>query len=458
MLARIATALLLSGAILAAPQAAVARGITLGFFDGQFSGGNPDPALSQAQQVGSRVVRLMPRWDRIAPTTRPANFDPTNPDDPAYNWSQLDADVRAAQAHNQDVLLTIFGAPTWAQGGDKPSGQYGVNWKVDPQAVGDFATAIARRYSGTHLDPAGQSLPRITDWQIWNEPNLYTNFNPQWERVDGEWQPSAPVRYRKVLNAAYAALKAVSPENRVITAGTGPFGDLDPGGNRMGPLLFWQYLLCLKRTVGCDNPARFDVASHHPYSVRGPSAHAANPNDASVPDVRKVAALVRTAVRQRTALPSASKPMWVTELAWDSSPPDPDGVPAAQQAAWLSKAVYVLWKQGVSLLTWFQVSDSPPQPSFAATNQGGVFLVDGGRKPSADAYRFPFVVVKQHKRRLAWGLAPSPGRVRLEEYRQGRWRAVRTLIAPADRVFSAHLARGSSRLRAVQGNVVSPSR
>jgi hypothetical protein len=443
--------------MLAAPQAAMARGITLGFFDGQFSSQEPNRALDEAQEVGSRVVRLMPSWSAIAPTTRPAGFDPTNPDDPAYNWAQLDADTRAAQAHRQTILLTIYGAPTWAQGEDKPSGRYGANWKVDPGAVADFATAIARRYSGSHLDPAGQPLPKITDWQVWNEPNLYTTFNPQWERVGGVWRPYAPVRYREVLNAAYAALKAVSPDNRVVTAGTGPFGDLDPGGNRMGPLLFWRYLLCLKPTAGCDDPARFDVASHHPYSVRGPSAHAANPNDASVPDVRKVAALVRTAVRQRTALPPASKPMWVTELAWDSSPPDPDGVPAAQQAAWLSKAIYVLWKQGVSLLTWFQVSDAPPQPSFAATNQGGVFLVDGGRKPSADAYRFPFVVLKQRKRRLAWGLAPSAGRVRLEEYRHGRWRTVRNLTAPANRVFSAHLGRGATRLRAVQGDVVSLS-
>jgi hypothetical protein len=457
MLARIATALLLSGAILAAPQAAVARGITLGFFDGQFSGANPDPALSQAQQVGSRVVRLMPRWDRIAPTTRPANFDPTNPDDPAYKWSQLDADVRAAQAHNQAVLLTIFGAPTWAQGDDKPSGKYGVNWKVDPQAVGDFATAIAWRYSGTHLDQAGQPLPKITDWQIWNEPNLYTNFNPQWERVDGEWQPFAPVRYRQVLNAAYAALKAVSPENRVITAGTGPFGDLDPGGNRIGPLWFWRYLLCLERTPGCEDPAHFDVAAHHPYSVRGPTAHAANPDDASVPDVGKIARLVRTAVSGGTALPRATKPTWVTELSWDSSPPDPDGVPAAQQAAWLAKSAYVLWKQGVSLLTWFQVVDAPPEPSFAASYQGGVFLLDGTAKPSAAAYRFPVVALKRRRNRLVWGVAPSAGRVRIQESRHGHWRTIRTVTAPSDRVFSMRLARGSTRLRAVQGDVVSPS-
>jgi hypothetical protein len=456
MLARIVIALLLSVAPLAAPQAAAARGITLGFFDGQFSGANPGPVLTQAQQVGSRVVRITPRWSDIAPATRPPSFDPTNPDDPAYDWSQLDADVRAAQAHRQRVLLTIFGAPTWAQGGDKPSGQYGANWKVDPQDVGEFATAIARRYSGTHLDLTGQPLPKVTDWQIWNEPYLYTNFNPQWERVHGDWQPYAPIRYREILNAAYAALKAVSPENHVVTAGTGPFGDLNPGGHRIGPLLFWRYLLCLDRTTGCDQPAHFDVASHHPYSVRGPTAHAVNTNDASVPDVRKVAKLVRAAVRRGGARPRLTKPMWVTELAWDSSPPDPEGIPAARQAAWLSKSVYVLWKQGVSLLVWYQVTGSPPKPSYAASNQGGVFLLDGTPKLSAAAYRFPFVVVKRGKGRLVWGIAPAPGRVRLEALRAGRWRRIRALTAPSDRVFSAHLGRGSSSLRAVQGGVVSP--
>jgi hypothetical protein len=455
-MARTATAFALIFITFALPQSAWARGLTLGFFDNDFVGSDPSPELSQAQSVGSRVARLMPRWRLVAPRARPAQFDPANPDDPSYDWKTLDADVREAQTHGQEILLTIYDAPAWAQGADRPGGEHGVNWKVDPQAVADFATALARRYSGSHLDASGQHLPRITNWQIWNEPNLYASFNPQWERSKNTWQPYAATHYRAILNAAYGALKAVSRDNRVVTAGTGPFGDPNPGGQRIPPLLFWRYLLCLKPNAGCEAPAHFDVAAHHPYSVRGPTAHAANRDDASVPDVRKIVSLVRTAVRRHLVLPATSKPMWVTELAWDSNPPDPDGVPITQQAEWLSRSVYELWRQGVSLLTWFQVTDSRPVPSFAASYQGGVFFLDGRPKPAAEAFRFPFVVLKQGQRRLAWGIAPTTGPVRIEEQVRGRWKLSRIVTAPSDRVFSVRLRRATTSLRAVQGMVTSP--
>jgi hypothetical protein len=442
-----------------------AHGITLGFFDGSFTNGDPAVAeqwFSRAQSTGSQVVRMMPAWSSIAPKTKAATFDPANPDDPGYKWTVLDAEVREATAHGQHIIFTIFNAPLWAQGDDRPSSGKNVNWKVDPMAVAAFATALAKRYSGTHVDPTNPAatLPRITDWQVWNEPNIYTTLNPQWVRSDGKWVAYSPARYRDILNQAFAALKSVSASNRVITAGTAPFGDPDPGGDRIMPLKFWRLFLCLDPSTGCATPAHFDVASHHPYSVRGPTAHAANADDASVADVAKVWALVKKATSSGKALPRTSKPMWVTELSWDTNPPDPQGIPVSVQARWLAQSAYVLWKQGVSLLAWYQIGDAAASSAaqYAASNQGGVYYADGREKASAAAFRFPFLVRASGKARsAAWGVAPAPGTVVIERRRGATWEAVATAHVGSDRILSVSLPLRGGTFRARAGTVVSPS-
>jgi hypothetical protein len=59
-------------------------------------------------------------------------------------------------------------------------------------------------------------------------------------------------------------------------------------------------------------------------------------DDVAVPDLRKLARVVRSAVHQGDVLPRRHKRLWVTEISWDSSPPDRLGVPAPRQAQWLA--------------------------------------------------------------------------------------------------------------------------
>ena len=131
--------------------------------------------------------------------------------------------------------------------------------------------------------------------------------------------------------------------------------------------------------------------------------------------------------------------VWVTELSWDSSPPDPRGVPAQEQARWLEEALYVLWRSGVDTVTWFLVRDQAPTPSYGDTYQSGIFLRDGTPKPSATAFAFPFVAepLGGGKVRL-WGRAPAAGRVLVQRRVGGRWVATATFRASAPgRIFTA---------------------
>ena len=191
----------------------------------------------------------------------------------------------------------------------------------------------------------------------------------------------------------------------------------------------------------CRARARFDVLAHHPYSVGRPRRKAINPDDVSIPDIVKLTRLLRTAERSGRALPRKRHAVWVTETSYDSSPPDPDGVPAATHARWLQEAFFLLWRQGVDTITWFQIRDQLPAPSFAATNQSGVYLADGRAKPAARAFRFPLVAERATRRsHRVWGRSPLAGRVTIERRSGAGWRKVRTVQVKRGATFLLRIA------------------
>jgi hypothetical protein len=344
----------------------------IGFYDPVFAA--PDRAvwLDRAAQAGSTVVRMDLNWSLVAPH-RPA--DPDDPADPAYRWANVDAAVADANARGQRVILTVWGAPPWAEGAGRPADAGIGTWMPSPTALKSFMTAAGTRYVGA-----------VRAWQIWNEPNLSQHLAPQWRNG----KMFAPVRYRSLLNASYEALKAIDPANVVVTAGTGPYGDPRANANRIMPVRFWRAVLCLDgerlKPRKCENPASFDALAHHPYGVRGPRSHARNDDDVAVPDLARLTRIERAAVRAKTVRPAQRKQLWVTEVSWDSSPPDPDGVPAEQHAQWLKDAMTVLERQGVDVVTWFRLRDQAPVPNFGLTNQSGLYLLTGEAKPALQAF------------------------------------------------------------------------
>jgi len=49
----------------------------------------------------------------------------------------------------------------------------------------------------------------------------------------------------------------------------------------------------------------------------------------------------------------------VTEFSWDTTPPDPKGVPVQLEARWVPQALYQAWKSGVSFFNWGGLRDQP---------------------------------------------------------------------------------------------------
>jgi hypothetical protein len=450
----------------ARPAAAGPHGLALGVTDPALS--SPDPALreewgTKASDTGADLALLGVSWSAIAPRTRPAGFDPADPADPAYDWETLDSAVRGAVAHGLQPLLNIDFAPRWAEGPNRPSLAVapGGTWLPQPAELGPFARALAARYSGGFVDPANPAagaLPRVRYFEIWSEENLSLHLTPLWEGR----KLIAPQHYREMLNAAYAGIHAADPGARVVVGGLSPFGDRFAGGSRIPPVWFWRALLCLRgsklRQVGCPEPAHFDIAAHNPIGVLGPSTSAFSPLDASTPDIGRLTPIVRRAVATGRALPARPKPFWATEIWWDSSPPDPEGVPLRRHARFVTKSLFELWRQGVSAVVWWYLRDQAPGAAgFGATQQSGLFYRDGRPKPAYRAFRFPFVAIRgKHGRLLLWGKAPSPGRLAVERRSGHGWVPIARPVAGADRVFVTRVdASGRFKARAKQGGETS---
>jgi hypothetical protein len=265
-----------------------------------------------------------------------------------------------------------------------------------------------------------------------------------------------------MLNAFYAGLHSTPSDALVVTAGTGPFGDPGPGGNRMMPALFVRELLCLRKrgnrfaTQSCPQPATFDVLAHHPYSVGAPTRKALNDDDVSIPDLDKLIEPLRAAEKAKRALPAIKHRVWVTEVSYDSDPPDPDGVPETRHAGYLAQTFAILARQGVDTIIWFQIRDQAPEPSFAATNQSGIYLRDGTPKTAEKAFRFPFYASKSKSATSIWGRAFADGSVRIERRTGTSWRTVKTITVKAGRTFDTKVA-GTGTVRARLGSLTSLS-
>ena len=168
----------------------------------------------------------------------------------------------------------------------------------------------------------------------------------------------------------------------------------------MAPALFVRSLV--SRTV------HMDAYDHHPYSVGGPTRKALNPDDVSVPDLGKLTRPVRAAWRAGRVLPKGHvPPLWITEFSWDSSPPDPQGVPMRTLARWVPQTLRAFDRAGVRTALWYQVDDQLPTPSYAATYQSGLYFADGRPKLIQQAFRFPFTASRRGARVAVWLRAPG---------------------------------------------------
>lgn len=380
--------------------------------------------------AGATAVRATLSWYAIAPRDLPPDFNPEDPFDPAYDWTSSDAKIKAALAHGLEPYLAVNDAPVWAR-----TGQQGAGAPPNPADFGKFMRAAAERYSGKN-----PGLPRIRYWQVWIEPNVNKFFNPQF----ANGKPVAPLKYAALVNAAAAAVHGVHADNKVIAGGLSPFTVKVGETHTIGPMRFMREMLCMTKKneprPSCSRRVNFDIWSHHPFTTGGPTHHARNPDDVSLGDLPEMKALLTAAYKSHHVLTSGSPGFWVTEFSWDTNPPDPRAVPIKLQARWTAEALYVMWKVGITLVTWLDLRDNP-YPS-APTQSGlywrGATLAQDKPKPTLTAFRFPFVAYRQKADTLVWGRTPwgKPGRVAIYQSSTGHWKQIAVLATNSYGIFN----------------------
>lgn len=462
-----------AGAALGAVPAAAAPGLRTGFFDlsafQDASSSDRAIAINRTKTARASMVRILAVWRGVNPVRPPDAATARNPAWSGYSWSYIDATVRDVAAAGLQPVITQTEAPRWAEGARRPRVSRNAplgTWRPSPEAYGNFAAAMARRYSGSFPDPArpGAVLPRVKYWQAWNEPNLTTYLTPQWVRHGKGFRAASPGHYRKMLNAFYAGVKRVNRSNFVIAGPTSPFGEPWRGGRRMPPAAFARSLMCVRgrshpKPVRCpDSPVRLDAISQHPYALGSPRRAALNPDDVVMPDFHKLTRPLRVAVRSGRVAPRRHKQVWVTEFAWDSKPPDPQGSSLALQAQYIQQGLYTLWRQGVSTAIYFLLRDSARGQGFKFTYQGGLFfrsrsIQTDKAKPAFQAFRFPFAAFRSRGVAKIWGIAPAAGAVTIEAHGRRGWRTLTRVRAGGNRVFfkRRRVKKGTS-LRARQGS------
>lgn len=331
--------------------------LKVGFYDEATTLFRPDDpeGWNTLDELNARVLRLNLYWNRVA-KRRPAK--PADHTDPAYDWSLYDSAVERARERGIELIFSVFGTPGWANGGK--------GFRYAPKRLADlraFSKAAAERY------------PTVNAWAAWNEPNAPNFLRPQSQKRGGRWVFTSPKIYAGICNAVVAGVNAARPRATVACGVLNPRGKRHPNGRRdsVAPVVF----LSRMRIAG----ARPEAIAHNPYPWSKhikPLQRVRSRTNVTLGNIDVLVGAVDRLWRGRL-------PIWITEYAYQTNPPDRRfGVSWKTQAKYLRQAVrYVRRKKRISYFCWFLVKD---ERAVARWNSG-VMTADGRHKRSFAAFR-----------------------------------------------------------------------
>jgi polysaccharide biosynthesis protein PslG len=249
-----------------------------------------DRELNAAARTGATWLRVLIDWHIVEPMPG------------AFNWGYVDHWINGARQRGMNVLGLIAYTPDWA----RAPGSYFSAPPVDPSTYGAFAAKVAQRYGD-----------RVSNWEIWNEPNLPLFFG---------FTDNRPERYTELLKVAYPAIKAVQPNSTVIAGGLSPAFEPDAPP----PFVNAMYAAGAKGS--------FDAMAMHPYVFPGGLA-ADSQNGWS--DVERVHQLM-------IDNGDGAKKIWMTELGAPTSAPTAEGVSQEEQARQITDVLRQAAQSGYS--------------------------------------------------------------------------------------------------------------
>ena len=383
-------------------------------------------ALTQMKSLGVDTVRVTVLWETVAENARflkadiaklrgekytrareaarrqNRRFKPANPSTyPIRNWDRYDNLVRAATERGIRVYFNVTGpGPKWAHA-KKPKGSTASQRTFKPKAreFKLFVTAVGKRFAGTYRDENGSrsTLPRVSMWSLWNEPNQGGWLSPQWENG----RAASPAIFRKLYQQGYAGLVSTGhrADNDIILLGeTAPLGsDAKTGKSPMRPKQFIRELF--SGNVGNGLPAT--GFAHHPYTKNiAPNVRDPHPDSLTMANISELGTLLDEMSARTGGKVAAGLPLFMTEYGFETNPPDPfSGVSAALQAKYNTLGEYLAYlNPRIASQAQFLLVDVPPvkgkpktSKSYWFTYQSGLYYQRGQPKEAAYSYAFPFV-------------------------------------------------------------------
>ncbi len=384
------------------------------------SPGRVTQELQAMAALGVDQVKVSLVWSLVAPdpsSTRRPSFDASDPGSyPGGAWTRYDRIVLEAESLGMSVsFLVVPPSPAWAV----PRAHYGQGKALGhaprPTDFGQFVEAAGKRYSGSY-----DGLPRVSAWEIWNEPNFPAWLNPYYGKLKGgRREYLQPLLYRGLLGAAWDGLQASGHSSaadtiligETVSPGVLTGAQFDRGlycvGAKLEPLTGSAAAQYGCPTSGSRasfvkaNPALFDATgfAYHPYSFNiAPNVRYPLSGWITLHNLGSLARLLNGAFRAYGRLPAGGVPVYLTEFGYESNPPNPFVKNSTtQQAAWLNQAEYMAWRdRNVRSLNQFELIDSRPRArakpgtrAYWGTFQTGLEFVGGTPKPALDAFRLP---------------------------------------------------------------------
>jgi hypothetical protein len=257
------------------------------------------------------------------------NVQPISKDQ--WDWSHTDAMMHEIKAKGIQVIARVDQPPEWAVTHSADTNQA----PLDLAAWSAYCGALGSRYKG-----------QIAGYQVWNEPNLAR-----------EWfgRPPDPGGYLKVLQACYAALKAVDSSAIVISAGLAPTGTRD-----LTAMPDDEYLLALY--------AQGFSGMHDVLGLNAPGYKSVPQTDPGDPALQGNRWQVFRHVEDMRAIQvskgDGAKQIAILEMGWTLDPIHPEyawfAVSEAQQASNLVDAYQYAaahWRPWVGLMTTIYLPD-----------------------------------------------------------------------------------------------------
>lgn len=260
-----------------------------------------------------------------------------------YNWTGIQSDLDDIQKANITWIKTYFTINTAYSVYDRliPLLQArGINLQATINSPQKYYLATDSTYKTNYKTWVSTLVSKyswyIKYWEIYNEPNLHYFWNIDENSPDNSTYAASVADYIALLKDSYQSIKASDPSAKVI----------------LGGLASWKMSQFVDELIKQNAQQYFDIMGYHPY----PDWSKPNP-DGVIDQVNNLKAKMAT----QSAM--AAKPIWVSEVGFNTAVNDPGAVgDEGVKANYLVDMMNKLRSNGITYpINWSNFSQLPSE-------------------------------------------------------------------------------------------------